>query len=270
MPLVYHDAMATPSGRKALLFTAGGVPLALPLGTVREIAQAEPGPGDEVRVRGAPVHAVRLASALGLVPGQGRFVLFLEGGGAVAVVADELGGIADLAEAEVFSLPARAAPPDPAPFGAAFLLRGALYLELSLAGLAPRATASPPPRRASPPDAPRTERELLCERAGQPLAVPLALLVQVIEPARIFPVPLAPAGLRGLLYHGRALHPVFDAAEVLGEPGTGDPRVLLLLDAGGATAGVLVDRVRGVGEGEGSAPIRRPPWDALLSPHGAT
>ena len=92
---------------------------------------------------------------------------------------------------------------------------------------------------------------------------------QVVEPARVHPLPLAPAGLAGLLHHGRALHPVLDAAALLGQPAAGDPRVLLLLDAGGSTAGVLVDRVRGVGEGDPGGPVRRPAWDALdgaLSP----
>ena len=261
--------MATLSARKALLFTAGGVPLALPLGAVREIAPAEAS-SDGVRVRGEPVAALPLAEALGLSPGSKKFALLLEGASPKALLADELRGIADLAEAEVMSLPARTALPAPKPFGAAFLLRDALYLELSLAGLDPVPTAPPWPRPGPVPDAPRTERELLCERAGRALAVPISLLVLVIEPARIFPVPLTPPGHRGVLYHGRALHPIFDAAALLGDAPVGDPRVLLLLDAGGGTAGVLVDRVRGVGEGEGSFPARRPAWDALLSPHGAT
>jgi len=267
--LVYHGAMATPSGRKALLFTAGGVPLALPLAAVREIARAEAS-AQGIRVRGAPVPALPLGEALGRPPGSKKFVLLLEGTARPALLADELRGIADLADAEVMSLPARTALPSPAPFGAAFLLRDELYLELSLPGLAAAPAAPEWPHPGAVPEAPRTERELLCERAGRALAVPLSLLVQVIEPARIFPVPLTPPGHRGVLYHGRALHPIFDAAALLGEPQQGDPRVLLLLDAGGSTAGILVDRVRGVGEGEGKSPVRRPAWDALLSPHGAT
>jgi len=262
------DAMATPSARKALLFTAGGVRLALPLGAVREIALVERR-GGEMRVRGAELEALSVARALGLPGGPGRYALFLEPPGPPALLADELFGIADLVEAEVFSLPARTVLPDPPPFGAAFLLRGDLYLELSLAGLEAQRRASPAERRPAPPDSPPTERELFCERAGLSIAVPLSLLVQVIEPARVFPVPLTQADHRGLLYHGRALHPVFDAAALLGEPDAGSPRVLLLLDAGGGSAGILVDRVRGVGEGEGTRPVRRPPWDALLSPHGA-
>jgi len=266
------DCMATPSGRKALLFTAGGAKLALPLGAVREIAPVERS-GEETRVHGAPMELFSVAGALGLPEGAGRYALVLEPPGSSALLADELRGIADLGEAEVFSLPARTVLPVPPPFGAAFLLRGELYLEVSPAGLLALPVPGLPgasPEREAPPDGPPTERELLCERAGISLAVPLSLLVQVIEPARVFPVPLTAAVHRGVLYHGRALHPVFDAAALLGTPDQGSPRVLLLLDAGGGSAGILVDRVRGVGEGEGRAPVRRPAWDALLSPHGAT
>ena len=82
--------------------------------------------------------------------------------------------------------------------------------------------------------------------------------------ARLSTVPLAPPGHRGLLYNGRALHSVWDVASLLGWPDSGKPEVILLLDAGGTTAGVLVDRVRGLAEGAG--PVRRPQWDALLAP----
>jgi chemotaxis signal transduction protein len=115
-------------------------------------------------------------------------------------------------------------------------------------------------------DLPPSDRELLAERAGRVLAVPLQLVVQVVDPVQLFRVPLAPEGNRGLLHHGRAIHPAWDAAAIIGEPASGDPSVLLLLDAGGTTAGVLVDRVLGLSEGAGSTPVRRPPWDELLAP----
>jgi hypothetical protein len=263
--------MSAPPGRKALLFSSGGVPLALPLGAVREIVQVHRD-AREVDVRGATAAVRSVASALGLPAGPGGYALVLEASGVPALRVDELRGIADLAEAEVFQLPARTVLPQPPPFRGAFLLRGQLYLELSPAGLlAPPET----PRRAPGPlpEGLPAERELVCERGGRALAVPLSLLVQVIEPPRVFAVPRAAPGHRGLLYHSRALHPVFDAATLLGDPPAGDPRVLLLVDAGGATAGVLVDRVRGVGEAEPGGPIRRPAWDALddvVSPHGDT
>jgi chemotaxis signal transduction protein len=250
-------------GRRALLFRAGGVPLALPLGEIREIARAGPATG-EVRVRGEPVRAIAVAEALGLPGGAASYVLALAAGGAPALLVDALHGIADLAEGEVFQLPARTALPAPVPFRGAFLLRQVLWLELEPGalegrGLRPRSSWN----GGALPEAKPAGRELVCERGTTALAVPIQLLVQVVEPARVHPIPLAPPGLRGVLYHGRALHPVLDAAVLLGERPTGDPGVLLLLDAGGATAGVLVDRVRRVEEGEPGGPVRRPAWDAL-------
>lgn len=258
-------SMRSPSARQSLLFAAGGVALALPITEVRSIAPAERD-GDGTRVRGVPVRAIPVARALGLAEGSSSFALLLEGGPVEALLVDEMRGVGDLGEAEVFRLPARSVGAPPGPFTGAFVLRGALHLEI-----APSRLSVPPPPVASPPapvvaDAPPADRELLCERAGVPLAVPLALLVQVVEAPRLHPVPLAPPGHRGVLYHGRALHPVFDAASILGVSARGDPRVLLLLDAGGSTAGILVDRVRGPGEGQGGAEPRRPPWDELLSP----
>jgi hypothetical protein len=258
--------MVASPGRRALLFHAGGVPLALPLGEVREIARAGPGEA-ELRVRGESMRALGVAAALGREAGPAPFALALAEPGAPALLVEALDGIADLADAEVLSLPGRTALPAPPPFRAAVLLRGALWLELD-----PRVLAGGPrpgPAVRPLPEAPPSGRELLCERGGTRLAVPITLLVQVVEPARVHPLPLVPAGLAGVLHHGRALHPVLDAAALLGQPAAGDPRVLLLLDAGGSTAGVLVDRVLGVGEGGAGGPVRRPAWDALdgaLSP----
>jgi len=56
---------SSPAERRALLFTAGGVPLALRLPMVREIVPVPPGAG-EVEVRGQVIPAVPLALAMGL------------------------------------------------------------------------------------------------------------------------------------------------------------------------------------------------------------
>jgi chemotaxis signal transduction protein len=249
----------TPPGRQVLLFAAGGVRFALPLAAVREIFRLPPGPG-----RPAPDRAIPLASLLRL-PGDPRFALVLAGPASVELEIDELRGVGDLAEAEVFRLPERSVAARPSPFAAALRLGGAIHLELSPSALGSSRTVAwgPPPDQ---DDLPTAERELVAERGGRALAVPLSLVVQVIDPARLAPVPLAPPGHRGLLYHGRAIHPVWDVASLLGWPDGGDPRVILLLDAGGATAGVLVDRVRGLGERDEAGTVRRPHWDALLAP----
>jgi hypothetical protein len=258
-------AMPSPSARQALLFTAGGIPLALPLIAVRSIAPSG-GAGGEAQARDGAVPAISVARCLARPEGAGAFDLLLEPAGRGALRVDALRGVGDLSRAEVFRLPARTVAVRPAPFTGAFLLDGTLHLELD-----PESLLDPPPEPpAEPPrawsDVAPAGRELLCERGGVPLAVPLGLLVQVVEAPRLHPVPLAPPGHRGVLYHGRALHPVLDAAAMLGGPEGGDPRVLLLLDAGGSTAGILVDRVWGTGEGPGGRPPRRPPWDELLGP----
>jgi chemotaxis signal transduction protein len=251
--------MITPPGRQVLLFAAGGVRFALPLAAVREIVKLPAAPE-----RPAPGRSVALAAALGL-EGDPRFALILEGEPPVRLGVDEMRGVADLAEAEVFRLPERSVAVRPSPFAAAMRLGEVVHLELAPAALehSRRVAWRTPPVQ---DDLPCVERELVAERGGRALAVPLSLVVQVIDRAPLSKVPLAPPGHRGLLHHGRAIHPVWDAASLLSWPEIGDPRVILLLDAGGTTAGVLVDRVRGLGEGEGSGPVRRPHWDALLAP----
>ena len=259
MGLVYHDRVITPPGRQVLRFQAGGVPFALPLSTVREIARIGGGSTPEL-----PEGAVALAERLGL-QGDHRFALILEGTSLPPLLVDRMDGVADLADAEAFRLPDRTVAAHPSPFSSALRFGGVLHLELAPAALVSMQRDAPRPFPAAPDLAP-AERELFAMRAGQALAVPLPLVVQVVDPVQLFRVPLSPEGHRGLLHHGRAIHPAWDAAAILGLERTGDPRVLLLLDAGGTTAGVLVDRVLGLSEGAGNGPVRRPPWDAVLAP----
>jgi len=259
MRLVYHDRVTTPPGRQVLRFQAGGVPFAVPLSTVREIVKTG---GDSPRQ--TPGGAVALAERLGL-RGDPRFAMLLEGEGVPPLLVDRMDGVGDLADAEAYRLPERTVAAHPSPFSSALRWRGVLHLELAPAALVSMRRDAPRPFPETPDQAP-AERELFALRAGQALAVPLPLVVQVIDPVHLFRVPLSPEGHRGLLHHGRAIHPAWDAAAILGLPGGGDPRVLLLLDAGGTTAGVLVDRVLGLSEGSGSGPVRRPPWDTLLAP----
>lgn len=231
----------------------------MPLTTVREIVAFSSAEAPEL-----PEGSIALAEALGL-RGAPRFVLLLEGAGLPALLVDRMEGVADLADADAFRLPDRTVAASPSPFSSALRFGGNLYLELVPVALC---ALRPDPRVpfAASPDLPPAERELVALRAGQALAVPLPLVVQVIDPVHVFPVPMSPGGLLGLLHHGRAIHPAWDAAAFLGLPPDGEPKVALLLDAGGTSAGVLVDRVLGLSEGTGSAPVRRPPWDVLLAP----
>src|SRR5512136_913243 len=105
MGLIYHEGMRSPSARQALLFAAGGVPLALPLAAARSIAPAVRTCG-EVRVRGEVVAAISVARALGLPEGACAFALRLDPEDRGALLVDEMRGVGDLSRAEVFRLPA--------------------------------------------------------------------------------------------------------------------------------------------------------------------
>lgn len=259
--------MATPPAeRKALLFSVGGVRLGLRLSQVREIVPAEPGAA-EARLRGGTVPLLPVAVTLGLAPGPGAFALVIEAAPPLALRADALHGIVDLAEAEVFRLPARTALPEPPPYLGALVARGqvALELDVSSLGWAPLRPAEEVLRLA-PAAAPPAEPELRFARGGHTYAAPVSMLVQVLEAARLWPVPLGPPSHLGLLYHGRALHPVFDLAVARGgQAPAGAPRVLLL-DAGGTAVGLVADRVLGVGETQAGEEPERLAWDALFAP----
>ena len=259
-----------PAERKALLFSAGGVRLALRLSHLREIVAVAPGEG-EVRSRGESVPTAFVSTVLGLPAGSSGFALLTEGAPGIALRVDAVHGIVDLADAEVFQLPGPTPLPQPPPFSGAVVVKGEVALELAVGtlGFAPLEPADdqgePPPDLALAP-----ERELRFARAGRVFGVPLSLLVQVLENPRLAPVPLTPRSHRGLLHHARSLHAVVDVAAMYGEapadPGlvveAGPPRTVLLIDAGGAGVGVVADRVLGLAEGD--AEVVRPPWDALF------
>lgn len=252
-----------PAERKALLFSAGGVRLALRLSQVREILPVPP--DGEVRVRGEVVPGAFVAVVLGLPVGPSPFAILTEGTPTTALRVGAVHGIVDLADGEVFQLPSRTPLPQPSPFSAAIVHRGELALELAVstlgwAPLEPALESSEAPSDLGPP----AERELTFARGSRTFGVPLSLVVHVIEAPRVAPLPLAPASHRGLLYHGRAVFPVRDVGVLYGEAPVGAPRTVLLLDAGGAGVAVAADRVLGVGEGSAGAEVIRPPWDALF------
>lgn len=253
-----------PGERKALIFSAGGVRLALRLSQVREILPVDP--SGEVRVRGEVVPGAFVAMVLGLPTGPAPFAVLTEGTPRTALRVEAIHGIVDLSEAEAFQLPARTPLPQPAPFAGAIVHRGEVALELAVSTLG-WAPLEPALEGLEPPAdlGPSPDRELVFTRGARAFGVPLSVLVQVLEAPRIAPLPLAPPSLRGLLYHGRALHPVRDVSALFGDPAASEVPMVLLLDAGGAGLAVVADRVLGVAEGVVGSEVVRPPWDALFA-----
>lgn len=251
-----------PADRKALLFSAGGVRLALRVSQLREIVEVT-GTEGEVRARGETLPAAFVSTILGLAAGRAPYALLTEGSPRAALRVEALHGIVDLAEAEVFQLPARTCLPQPPPFSGVVVHRGEVALELSVAsiGFAPIEPAREP--AGEPVDVGTAEeREIRFARGERVFAVPMTILLQVLEGPRIAPVPLTPPSHRGLVYHGRALHPVLDVATLFGDPPGRPANAVILVDAGGAGIGVVADRVLGAGERR-AEPIR-PAWDSVF------
>lgn len=251
----------SPAERRALLFTAGGIPLALRLPMVREIVPLPPGAA-EVEVRGQVIPAVPLAVAMGLGGGPGRFAVLTEASPPVALRVDAVHSIVDLKQTEVFQLPARTPLPQPAPFQGAVVAGGVIWLELALAaaGWVPLEPALADGIQAAQVDF-AAGRELIFERAGRRYAVPISLLLRVAEGPRVFPVPLAPLVHCGLLYHERAIFPVFDLAALFGDGPAPGASLAVLVDAAGTAIAVLADRVAPAGD---TGEVVRPAWDALF------
>jgi hypothetical protein len=253
-----------PSERKALLFSAGGVRLALRLSQLREIRELAPGDGELV-ARGEPVPTAWVSTVLGLPAGTARFALVTEGTPPAALRVEALHGIVDLGDAEVFQLPAHTLVPPPSPFAGALVVKGEVALELAVAslGFAPLAPAEDP---VEPPASlgPWPERELRFQRGDLTFGVPVSLVVAVSDAPPLALVPLAPPSHRGLLYHGRAIHPVIDVGVFFGLAPSLMPPQVLVLDAGGAAIGVVADRVLGLDRGRLDDAVLRPPWDTLF------
>lgn len=249
--------------RKALLFSAGGVELALRLSQVKEIVDIPPGTG-EVILRGVSIPSVPVAVALGLPAGIARYAVVTEATPPVALQVETIHRIADVGSMEAFQLPARTVLPQPAPFQGALVHDGTIALELAWAALgwvpiSPANELSETPRENDFP----TGRELLFARGGRTYAVPIQLLAYVLDSPQVFPVPLTPTAHRGLLYHQRAIHPVFDLPAFYGEPPVAGASRALLVEAGGDAMAVLADEILPAGSGT-DAQVTRPSWDLLF------
>jgi chemotaxis signal transduction protein len=250
--------------RKALLFSVGGVRLALRLSQVREILEVGAAGGDVV-ARGESYPVAFLSTVLGLHGGDAPYALLTEAAPRAALRVERVHGIVDLLEAEVFQIPARTRLPQPAPFAGAVVARGELSLELAAPAigwepLPPAADSGEPPMDAGPTG----ERELVFTRGGRRYGVPMSNLVRIIEQPRVAPVPLTPPSHLGLLYLARTLHPVVDIAVLHGDLPVPDAARAVILDAGGAEVALVADRIERVGAAPSGDDVLRPVWDTLL------
>jgi chemotaxis signal transduction protein len=250
--------------RKALLFSVGGVRLALRLSQVREILEVGPGGGDVV-ARGASYPVAFVATILGLRGGDAPYALLTESNPRAALRVERLHGIVDLLEAEVFQIPAQTRLPQPPPFAGAIFVRGELALELAAPAIGWEPLPPAVDREEAPVDGgPTGEQELVFERGPQRFGVPMSNVLRIIERPRVAPVPLTPPSHLGLLYHGRTLHPVVDIGALFGSPPVQEVARVVIVDAGGAEVAFVADRVERVGAPPGDDGVLRPIWDALL------
>jgi purine-binding chemotaxis protein CheW len=79
-------------------------------------------------------------------------------------------------------------------------------------------------------------------------ALPVETVLEVARPASLTPVPGAPAHLLGVMNLRGEVLPVVDLAALSGLRGPGEPTVIVVVEAGGARAGLAVDAVLGVGD----------------------
>lgn len=254
--------------RKALLFSVGDVRLALRLSQVREILEVGQGGGDVV-ARGESYPVAFVSTVLGLAGGAAPFALLTEANPRAALRVDRVYGIIDLVDAEFFQIPARTRLPQPPPFAGAIVARGELSLELAAPAIGWEPL--PPAMDTGEPlsDAGSTgERELVFERGGLRLGVPMSNLVRIVERPRIAPVPLTPSSHLGLLHHERTLFPVVDPAILHGDPPPGEVPRAVILDAGGAEVALAADRIDRVGSEPRLDDVLRPVWDTLLGGQG--
>jgi chemotaxis signal transduction protein len=262
---IIFGVTSLPAERKALLFSVGGVRLALRLSQVREILEVGPG-GAEIIARGESYPVAFVSTVLGLAGGEARYALLVDSNPRAALRVERIQGIVDLADAEVFQIPARTRLPQPAPFAGAIVARGELSLELATTAIGweplPSATDSGEP----PGDAGSTgERELVFERGGRRYGVPMSNLVRILEGPRIAPVPLTAPSHLGLLYNARSLHAVVDLAALHGDPPASVISRTVIVDAGGAEVALAADRIERVGALPDAAGVLRPVWDTLLA-----
>lgn len=231
-----------------LAFTVAGQSYALPLGAVEAVtgrpAAVAPasGAGSAFPVampwRGRALPLVDLAARLGLAGGAGTRVVVLRG---VGLVAERVGPVLRMRPEAIDPVPRalrRAGPA--ADLAAGFLRRddGTLVCLLS-----PQAFAGTAEPARSAPVAAGTTPIVVVDLAGRAYGLPAGAVCRVERaPDAFVRVPRAPGDLTGMLaVRGGAL-PVLDLRRRLGLPPGGTRGRLVVVEAGGVRAGLLVDR----------------------------
>ncbi|SEO92250.1 purine-binding chemotaxis protein CheW [Methylobacterium sp. ap11] len=252
--------------RVALLaLTVAGRPYALPLAEVEAVlhrpeAAASPPGREGLFWRGRPLPLLCLATRLGFGAAPACRVAVVRG---VGLAAGRVGPVLRLEPGAIDPVP-RALRGDPALAGFArpgdgHTLVGILSARI-LAGDAQEAApeAAPAPVPARPAD-----RAVTLDLAGQAYGLPAGAVLSVAPaPGFLVRVPRAPDFLAGMMPVRGGAMPVIDLARRLGLPPGGERRRLVVVEAGGVRAGLLVDGVRfGVG-GRALDPA------ALLAPAG--
>ncbi|AWN52483.1 chemotaxis protein CheW [Methylobacterium sp. 17Sr1-1] len=250
-----------------LALTAAGRSYALPLDAVEAVTRRPESvaPASDARAvplgtmswRGRALPLVDLAARLGLAGGAGTRVAVLRG---LGLVAERVGPVLRVRPEAIDPVPRTLRRAGPAAGLAAGFLRrddGTLVCLLSPQALAGAAE----PARAAP-FAAGTEPIVVVDLAGNAYGLPAGAVRRVERaPDALVRVPRAPDGLAGMLAVRGGTLPVLDLRRHPGVPPGIGSRRLVVVEAGGARAGLLVD---------GAARLVRPETAAIRpAPHGA-
>ncbi|QRE73172.1 chemotaxis protein CheW [Methylobacterium aquaticum] len=221
-----------------LALTVAGRAYALPLGAVEAVTRLPDGAAsDAMPWQGRSLPLLHLATGLGLGPAPGKRVAVL---GGIGLVAERVGPVLRVRPDAIDPVP-RALRRDGPAAGFVRLDDGTLVCLLSPQALIPAGTPEPDRPPATIAD---IEPMVVIDLAGSAYGLPAGAVRGVQRaPESLMRVPGAADGLAGMLAMRGGAVPVLDLRRRLGLPpgGEGDRRRLVVVEAGGARAGLLVD-----------------------------
>ncbi len=220
-----------------LALTIAGRAYALPLDAVEAVTRLpETATSDAMPWRGRSLPLLHLSTRLGLGPAPGKRVAVL---GAVGLVAERVGPVLRVRPDAIDPVP-RALRCDGLASGFVRLDDGSLICLLSPQALA----GTPEPDRRPAATIAGTEPMVVIDLAGSAYGLPAGAVRRVQRaPEALTPLPGAADGLAGMLAMRGGAVPVLDLRRRLGLPpgGAESCRRLVVVEAGGARAGLLVD-----------------------------